>query len=1391
MPEIYPPSINERLGREKQEFERRRRWYDFKDPDEMLLDLTAGTANLVKDIRDDIEAYSTPFQAGKEEVKDFESRKKEKEADRFLYYSKDFENLMNYLGYEDAEPLYGKLQIIAKPEVRKFREIADSIERLKYLDQLEAPAAVACLYSLPDEMKIPRILRIQDRMKKYFLMTRDPKYASEVSPESLKRGLKRDVLRYAMLGTPELAIYKKAARYCEEDKISTNHLVKLHGYGAGVPSYEFLRKVYDDARAEVEKNYREKDLSADQKDNLAVKLGAKWLRKSLEYNDPKRVASSSYVSGPEEAVAWARLHPRTGDRLLKLRRGVPGIDLHNIGRFIGKSEPHKSLDKAFFKAKESLDAFSAGSTEESQKLINELTAVEDENFRTRITKIEREAAEDAREIWEKVKSKSEAKDQLRKSSKHFEKKENQLRGAHFREIGRLKKLSQTEIKEILTMRLEKARRKRDLERPISEKALFLQALEHRVKRQKGAKFASNVDWVNSASFGLINRCYRMHFESVPDEELLGYARVSQALGENLKYFKGDQVRLLCRMPDDFIFFVARKIRTRAGKEKELYKVADLEEFLEQSTFKGYYFQLKMEDYQDLRKLTGLDVAWNEQLISNLISKIFSESQYQDFYGNLELIEELMGERIFWTQEIFDGFAKKFFLAYPIDALRDFHLYETKSALKAKLSQENLGFLALELGKKQILTLLPEYEAYFGQKVRWTDKMAEEIAGSFDLNKEFQKNVLDLEKISGREVSFTDEFVASQAISFDFVQTFQTLRKEEYQKRLQSMNFLNFIKKAFALQAPAANARYCPWRQDLRSLVSDQSGKNNLVLENKPDQELFLKYLREIGPFNLPRLFPLFFELNRKQKVADLAEETKNLLVQFGVKVDKFTRTSEILNDLKQRKRKMTEELLAEKVPTALRSVLGEEIYRSLVGSSTWESGRKLGETADLCEKASRANPKNFALPEGYEAKTVKVRKQAAISESETVDKGEKLKALMAEKSTTDLLKNELRPIEDAFTKASEVSLESWWSSARENVRKFLEGAITDSKKNLEKIPEAGRAGLLKQIENYENLLSFSIEFKFPEKTDEISCLKAMEALSTVSLKKGKVIADTLRVLSCFHLLQTMPAYYRENFLEILRQAAESTALSVRTLDDFTKDYLNEHYFDPSKDPAKTYHEPFSDDLRRILKGLFGLTGDFNKRPLGLLRQKIEAIEGAAELSQETAAVKLVPARKMLRVSSGTIGDACYAKHDAELAEGQWPEITALIFVTSPETAAERFNGSVLLIETMDAAGNPVMLVRANNPSENLLCSVDIGELMRETFNYAIEVAKKRGLKKVVIPLDASHASCSNRDKVADYYHENFSNAPRIMLRNAAETNFNGYPNWNANGAYPCVEIWRA
>lgn len=161
------------------------------------------------------------------------------------------------------------------------------------------------------------------------------------NPHDISLGLERASLRSAMIGTPEYGAYKMALDLAHSwDYSITSDFPKIKGYWSGIykgsiGDWRLIIDEYQKIAEGVAK--RRPDLQGDDLEYRAVRDAAWIFAESMEYNDTSRGRESPYVSSFHESVAWAQLGQPVKKRLGGMRQKIEGINLYNIGRFLGRS----------------------------------------------------------------------------------------------------------------------------------------------------------------------------------------------------------------------------------------------------------------------------------------------------------------------------------------------------------------------------------------------------------------------------------------------------------------------------------------------------------------------------------------------------------------------------------------------------------------------------------------------------------------------------------------------------------------------------------------------------------------------------------------------------------------------------------------------------------------------------------------------------------------------------------------------------------------------------------------------------------------------------------------------------------------------------------------------
>lgn len=296
------------------------------------------------------------------------------------------------------------------PDVQKaeqYRTTEDPLDRLRLIREMSPSDAVAAIWNFSENDATKRYIASRlDFYQKLFQGTATKKVKestwqydektqqsvsvettreelidnADVTPDTIKVGLLRDMMFGEMIGTPELGIYKLAQKFAKAKGLATTHLPPLKGYHSGIHygdrggigNYEFLRKLYGQAQRSVDRKVTG-DSDLEKVEHKSVLTAARWLADAMDYSPSDRGPESPYAGTIEEAVAWAKLGDSVKKQFRGMRQKIQGVDLHNIGRFIGKSgdtryDAERGRLRYEIRALQ-VDEWQAGATEKKQQII--------------------------------------------------------------------------------------------------------------------------------------------------------------------------------------------------------------------------------------------------------------------------------------------------------------------------------------------------------------------------------------------------------------------------------------------------------------------------------------------------------------------------------------------------------------------------------------------------------------------------------------------------------------------------------------------------------------------------------------------------------------------------------------------------------------------------------------------------------------------------------------------------------------------------------------------------------------------------------------------------------------------------------------------------------------
>lgn len=718
-----------------------------------------------------------------------------------------------------------------------------------------------------------------------------------------------------------------------------------------------------------------------------------------------------------------------------------------------------------------------------------------------------------------------------------------------------------------------------------------------------------------------------------------------------------------------------------------------------------------------------------------------------------------------------------------------------------------------------------------------------LSSKNELYKALNKNISQMEPIF--ELSRPKDFLnfvtkLLPELEKKYAAIFPALR--EWVPKVQENPWASAISRIERIQHVGSNEANDPWTNEFTPLIETLFSKGVLSTERPEDADLLVQFISETGMVNLPHFFNVYADCKRAKNFENLSPETCEALESFGIQLRRpdgswrFQNPLQLIGELNKRRGKFQEELLNDAMPAGLETTLGGEMFTRLKGTTSWKRGTSLRSMISTWRQTGEKKPELAKLPPYFTEKRFEVTpltKRTEPTETTKEEVIEKMKQFLSSKEVIDTY----RPLAQAFSRALRIDDSvQWWEETQRDVLTKIDTDMQEMKDLLATTPETideliakeqnekQRALLEKKIKmlknpkargGFESQLKVlettrekfaSLKLKGKEVSQENSIASCMEALQELSNKLPDA-STLLRQLSALHVLTILEEGWKTQLTEQFYREYIPNEDRIEFLANFARQYMYEHYLHESQEQVHTNHAPFSTKLVRDLKTVWQQQQDAHRTiPIERTYKNLRSIvaPGKNQESQNTKLeISMVPVAGLLRIFSGDIGDACYTSRHEELARGEYPNLKAWMYVTNRGKANEALRGSVLTIETYRDDGVPAFLVRANNPRENFIQSVDADMFTRGALHQAVAIAKesrKERMKNarvsdlakrqcVVIPLDRATQSSTNREPIASAYRKYFGKEPRIGLTNEPETNFNNYKVWKKDSTHASVVVW--
>lgn len=390
--------------------------------------------------------------------------------------------------------------------------------------------------------------------------------------------------------------------------------------------------------------------------------------------------------------------------------------------------------------------------------------------------------------------------------------------------------------------------------------------------------------------------------------------------------------------------------------------------------------------------------------------------------------------------------------------------------------------------------------------------------------------------------------------------------------------------------------------------------------------------------------------------------------------------------------------------------------------------------------------------------------------------------------------------------ADDAQFDQWISSELDPKK---QRQLEEKKKELKK--ENGRLQYQTQLDKFVVELA-NTQKRFAMVADLPEREKIQHVVMELCAELGAKTSSALREATIRHMLMLMPDGFRED-LGIFAEGYDVTSDRIKILANFSRQFIFEHYLHTNEDYqavlAHSGHVPFSAKLQEELLRIWQLqeesVGKDKFIPIEVINNKVEEIiNPTLDRDSDKISITMIPGAKILRIMAPYIGNMCATKQDLAMAQGNWPRLHAWVYVTNRGKSNESFRGSMFSIDTTADDGVPSLVGRGNNPRENFIQSIDAEQFVAASLTELVNVARRmredrinadpnlpaqKRRQYVVVPVDGSGSSSTNRPLVASAYQKFFAGTRAIGLTNEPETNFNNYSSWNAYGGNACRLIW--
>lgn len=660
-----------------------------------------------------------------------------------------------------------------------------------------------------------------------------------------------------------------------------------------------------------------------------------------------------------------------------------------------------------------------------------------------------------------------------------------------------------------------------------------------------------------------------------------------------------------------------------------------------------------------------------------------------------------------------------------------------------------------------------------------------------------------------------------------------------QKAILNDPWISAFERIEKLQGVSSNADNDPWKNEFRPFLKNILGNGIVHTHSAEDAELVVSFVEIMGMNNLIEIFKIFIDCNKNKSLDKLNKNTLDFFDEFGIKTRKndgswrFKESLQLFNELSGKIKSLKSDLLLDKIPGGIETKLGLELFNRIKGSSQFENKTENNNVPSVIRSWKETvirNPELAKLPEGLKETTLKVTVLKHKTEIPK-DQSEQVESLLSSQEATDVylplkqawvlgyqegMDHYLYAMIDKFEQESE-SIKVLLSRSPEEIQGMVDSETDQKvkqalvKKQKALLNPNGRQGIQRQVDLLQKTVEKIREIYMRLTESDYVDGDYVEVLESINDLGGKISLDKeIRELSAIHMYDKVMGINHRELIDVIMDGNpgnSATVDSIYGIHKISKDYIEEHYLHYLQDSSHTEHAPFSHELLEKLNLVWQqqLDKQTGHMPITILKNKLDKALGVySGKSSKEIPVTMVPVSGLFNIFSGDLGDSCHLHIRGEIADGKFPGLRTLVYVTNRNKQNEEIRGSCLLIQAEKLDDVPVLAVRANNPNENFVQSVNSDELVINLLKEAVETAKRMREERikenpslpnaklkqaVVIPSGSRGHASTNRQSIADVYNDRFNTCKKIALKKTPETNFNGYDIHDKESYTAPLVIW--